>query len=475
MNNTEKKTLTPQMFGAVADGVTDDYKALAAAIEAASREGKTLELPEGNYRTEHYLVLDHINVQSHNATISCYDLTLNMPAIDMRNNVNIYGTLTVYHVNSVKWTHGGRAGMGFGNYETGVGAHNCYVEHVIFLGGSFLGANAVFVTGDSSDLTFGKITVPEGTEYGRAFLSHWGGTKSHNAVAPGNASAGIWHAENADYTKHPHGVKIGTIEHLGATEVPELASALALSASYDFTVDELICKNTTTAVEILGGDAAFEWAAPEVKAIGMRGLYVKKITATGMTRRVITLCPYTGYLNFLSVKCQLTIDEADISVSPNCKESAVMAYCMDNVKIGKLTVRDWNGSDDVAAVRLTAATQNTYIDELNFENCTGALLRMQTSLKRTEPTKNVQIASMTVKGCKNPESAAIICTNVEDARIASLSVDGSSEYKYLLSATPASKNICVEALNTENKELATAVLLADGVTDANKICIGKSI
>jgi hypothetical protein len=48
---------TPQMFGAVGDGVTDDYAAFAAAIAELPERGGSLFLPRGYYRLSQKLIL----------------------------------------------------------------------------------------------------------------------------------------------------------------------------------------------------------------------------------------------------------------------------------------------------------------------------------------------------------------------------------------------------------------------------------
>ena len=153
MKDQRMKTgfVLPQQFGAIGDGIADDTDALEQAIAEAMRKKLALKLPKGEYKITKTLVLDHINVYCEEVKISFYGLTQNVPAIDMWDHVNIYGKLHIWTIDNKVGNHGGRCGMGFGEYASGRGAHHCYVEDLTITGG-VPNANGVLITGDSSDI-----------------------------------------------------------------------------------------------------------------------------------------------------------------------------------------------------------------------------------------------------------------------------------------------------------------------------------
>ena len=59
--NGSKVFVTPQMFGAKADGKTDDLTAIQNAIDYASENGYTFYLPNGNYYISDKIVIDNTN------------------------------------------------------------------------------------------------------------------------------------------------------------------------------------------------------------------------------------------------------------------------------------------------------------------------------------------------------------------------------------------------------------------------------
>lgn len=172
--------LDPAIFGAVGDGKTDDIYALELAAHVASKMGKILKLPQKEYYTSRPLSLNNVAVISENAKISFYGMQASVPAVDMQTNVTIRGKLRIWTVDNTNVTknHGGRCAMGFGDYSTGVGARNCYVEELEVSGG-YYNANGILITGDSSNIEIEKINIIGADTIGRGVLIHWGNAKDH--------------------------------------------------------------------------------------------------------------------------------------------------------------------------------------------------------------------------------------------------------------------------------------------------------
>ena len=128
----EHEGVTPQKFGAVGDGVTDDREALAAAIHYASVNHVTLELPERSYACHDWLELDHVKIYSHNAQILYHGFRLNAPALQAYDDVEILGKLTVWANDDQQDHYGQRAGMASGDFNTGIGSHRCLLFQCVF-------------------------------------------------------------------------------------------------------------------------------------------------------------------------------------------------------------------------------------------------------------------------------------------------------------------------------------------------------
>ena len=245
------KRVTPQLFGAMADGKTDDSPALEKAIAYASAHGFVLELPEGDYYCSEITTLRDVTVLSQNAKISFHGMHLCRPAIDMKDNVKIFGKLSVWIIDnqSAGPNHSGRCCMAFGVYETGEGAHHCYVEDVTFLGGGAFYVNGILITGDSCDITLGRVTVPQGQRIYRGVGIHWGNSQDHYNIGEWSIENGYGHRPNWKPIVHPHDIHVGTVECYGvegSTMGHDQCGALTIAAGYDVEVDGKVIGQVTT-------------------------------------------------------------------------------------------------------------------------------------------------------------------------------------------------------------------------------------
>ncbi len=465
-----KTSVTPQMFGAKGDGKADDMIALNRAIQYAQQNEIQVELPEANYYSAKQLVLKDITIVSHNATFTCHDMTKNVAAVDVKSNVNIYGTFNVFHADNKASNHGGRCAIGFGYYGTGEGAHNCYLEHVVLTGGGFVGANGILVTGDSSNLTFGKITVPEGTKYGRAFMAHWGNANDHNAVSPGDPSQGMGHKPDADYTKHAHNVKIGTIEFTGARKsLPERSSALCLSSVYDFTIDEIIVDSVESAVELIPGDGAMEWASPEVKAIGMSGIHIKKVTGTNLRGTGIFVSMYTGYVPEADVMGRFQIDEVDISGGSLQAAPAVLVYRVAELNIQKLTIRNYY----MTAIDFRSNCRNVNIQEANLINCKGDAIVTEMGYSMNVNSENIEFGTLNIQGGGKTDKHVVKARLVDGLKIGTVNLTGGASYQYLIGLYANANNIRIGTINAAEAGASAVVKALQTIPTTNHISIGS--
>lgn len=443
--------VTPQRFGAVADGQHDDTAALLAAIKYASDYGMILELSKGEYRTDEVLVLRDITVLSQDARISYYGIHKNRPAIDMKDNVSIFGKLTVWARDNSKecpGNHGNRAAMAFGVYDNGEGAHHCFVEDLTILKGGMPNANGVIITGDSSDITLGRVTVPVGTDVYRGVLIHWGNAQDH--YPKGNTWSvenGYGHVENWKPTTHPHDIHIGVVDCSGIEDagINDSRAAFHIAAGYDIDVEEVIMNDGFHAVAITGADQGFEYAAPEIKALGgQRNIHIKKITGRRLRNVGLYVVSYVLMDSAISVNTELTVDEVDLEAVPTCQTVGMSFHSTKSVKIGKATVR---GYSTHAAFHMDKDNQDVQVGELNVVNCSCPAVWLTNRKGNAPQSKKLQIDKLNVCNSGNGDTAAIIPERIDAMQVEAVCME-QSKYTAVVDPAHASETVQIGAVYT---------------------------
>lgn len=473
--------VTPQMFGAKGDGQTDDSAAMAQAIAYASQNNVPLVLPEAVYYCLEVTTLENITVQSQNATVYYMGLERNVPAVDLKNNVSVYGTLNVYAYDNVTnngiISHGGRCGVGVGNYNTGAGYSNIYLEHVVVTGG-IPGGNAVFVTGDSHDVTIDRITVPSGTKYARAFLAHWGNADDHGPEYVNGEKTGYYlHKDNWKPSKHPHDIHLGVVDCQDFVtqegEVEGDKAAVTLSAAYNVTVDEIIVDNSKFAIAAIAGDMGFAYAEDEIKAIGQKNLKVEKITATNMRSAAIYVTSQSGYKDKNSTQVfdahiELSVTTANISMKSGYNDPAVAVHAAERVDIGTLNVTAASTAMDIRN-----GCQNVTIDSMNISNCTGDVVRIALKAPAAETCpQNVTIRTLKLTNCGSSSANAICVWQVNGLKVENVILSGCT-YKSVLYLYDDAVDVRVDSITASSTTISSIIYAKETITSANQISIGS--
>lgn len=427
--------ILPQQFGAKADGKADDTPALLAAVREASEKKLTLKLPEGEYRTTSTLILDHINIQSENAKISFYGMERNVPAVDMKDYVNIYGKLHIWSVDNQISNHGGRCGLAFGRYGSGESGSHCYVEEVTVSGG-IPNANGVFITGNSHDIRIDKVIIPEGTKIGRGILIHWGNADQHRPKDHMNRSLGYEHSENAEPTKHPHDIHIGTLISAAYDdnngEFVDQA-AFHIAGGYNISCDEIIADGVRSALTITGGDCGFEFATPEEKQQGMVGLKFGKITGTNIGCHGAIYTVLSSYLGNTGFYGELEIEEINLD---GCL-IGVLSYGARKLKVGTMNMKNLKQQ----ALHITCHTTDAEIDSINLiENCANLAAKI-TAYKDEPLCEGIKINTIRVgEGCGAEASTLVHANAVNGLEIGEVYCPKDA-YKSILQADPLASNV----------------------------------
>ena len=473
LTDEDPMSVTPEQFGALGNGVADDTAAMVAAAAYASEKGATLLLT-GNYRTNTTVAFGDLTIRSENAQITYYGKEFNRPAIDMYDNVNIYGRFTVDAVNVYNGTsdtppyrtHGNRCGVAFGNYDSGRGAHNIYIEDIVIMGSGASGGNGMLITGGSSNITFGTVTVPEGHHNVNVpFMIHWGNYIQHHPK-DFDPELEYVHEAGAGYTTHPHDITIGTI-HSWADN-----SALYISASYNITVGEVYSYNSLNAVNIVHGDVGFLYASPEQKACGMQNIYIKKVVGTNLREWGVRLQCADGYEDDPNLNAQVKIDSIELTGAANNNGNGFCAYGVEKLEVGSLVMKGFTKQ----ALQLGYGNKDLQFGSISVENCHAQVI-CTTRHATYAPNKSVSITSMSVKNSGIATSSFAVFPESNGFTLGTLTLDNVA-FTNLFTVYTDTYHFRVDTINFKSVAGShTSILRADtsqgSVTAANDISIGR--
>ncbi len=421
------ETLNIKVYGARGNGKADDTLALTRSLTTASANNMTMIMPEGNYRTSSTWTLSNVNIKSENAKVSFYGTTPSVPAVDMKENVNIYGKFNIWFVDaSPNPGHGGRCGMQFGNYGTGYGASNCYVEHVEITGGHD-NANAILMTGSSHDIEIGRVDVPNGRKFGRAVLLHWGNANDHFVLGgEWSVENGYGHGNNGvqgddwDPTEHPHDIKIGTlsVSNFGLdSKVSE--GVFHVAAGYNVEVGEILVDKCNGSVMcVTGGDCGFEYASEADKAIMQTGIKIGKIKATGVNNMGLYVVGYALMYRDKGTNTSIVIDEFDVEGTTKSSSGIVLHYC-ENLQINKATLSKFGEN----AMLVANANGNIKINELNVKGCKGPAIHSVEHTAFGKRSEKIEIGTLNLISTGLIGTAVVKVHRVGELIIGSVTTD----------------------------------------------------
>lgn len=359
--------VTPRQFGAYGDGINEDNIYLERAVAYAKAHNLLLVLPAGaEYYITAPLELSDVEIRSYGAKISYWGMQRNKPAVSMGNHTTIRGSLLIWSVDNGITNHGGRCGMGFGVYESGVGVSDCYVEEVIVSGG-VPDANGILVTGDSHNIRIDRVIIPSGTNITRGILFHWGNASDHYPV-----NGEYVHKENWQPSTHPHDCSVGKVvcTDLLAPEGKQDRdnAAVAICACYNITIEEIECFNTYHAAEVTGADMGFEYASAAEKSHGQKNIRFGKITATGLRGAGLYLPGYPWYITDASAKSDLHFGTVSLTAGVGNDSWGVSLHGVFAAEFEQLTLNGFGKGGMVVA----NSTKNLAVLQYSFVNCSGS-------------------------------------------------------------------------------------------------------
>jgi len=465
---TEESFVVPQQFGAYADGKKNDTIAVLRALQYAVDNDLDLKLPQGEYHTKSTIVLDNVDVYCENAKISFHGLDVNVPAIDMKSNVNVYGKLHIWTIDNLKTNHGGRCGMGFGNYGTGEGAYNCYVEDLTISGG-IPNANGILITGDSNNLRFDKVTIPKGTKIGRGILLHWGNANDYVVKQPGTMG-GLEVVEGADPTKHPHDIYVKQFIAEGIDEKAQYGDAAAffISAAYNVTVDEIIVDSSRSVLALSAGDCGFMYADEEIREHGMKNIKIGKIKATNLSSMGIYYSIFSSYFGDTNFYGELEIEEVDMSYKNTYSGAGPQFAGISKLRIGTMTLNGLRAQ----ALHFTYHSSDVEVETLNLINCKGQAIYI-THKDNEAKCSNFRFKTVNLgEGCGNTTKEAIFSDSVDGLTVDTLKLNGVN-YTAIMTLNASCSNVQIGTVTCTNANLSSVFYAKNEVTAANNISFGS--
>lgn len=461
--------VTPAQLGAVGDGKTDDSIALSRAALLAVERDITLVLTEGaDYRINYQVTFGNIDIRSDNAKISYYGMDANTAAVYVESNTNISGTLNIWTIDNGIANSGERCALMFGRYGSESSVTNCNIETVVVTGGS-KHTNAVFITGDSHDITIDRIEVPTGTIINRALLIHWGNASPYKIDYKALTHTA---AADATPTQHPHDIHIGTIECHDLVTFDGwddgISCAISLCGVYDIHVEEIVASNLMEVVHITSGDFGFQYADPDTKSMTCRGLRFDKITATGVSSSVVYAGGETIFKPITETWPEVHVGEIYAEGTGEVTRG-ISVHNTALIEVEKMTLKNVDGR----ALSIAYSTRKAVIGDVKLIDCKGNALYCDNKEGMTA-VRNVSVSTLEISGSGAIEHAAIyINGEMNDLRIGSMTVRGCS-YSSLLSLGGNERNVRIDTLTLADGAAPSSVVYArQAVTEAQNISLGN--
>lgn len=270
----ERSPIFAEQFGAVGDGVNDDYLNVQAALDAleSSGGGQFFGYPGKTYRMSAGPVIpENVKVDLQGAT-----WWLNFPAgsdivgVDMRSHTSIgNGTINAQGV-------GGPTGLNpvhhcnilIGGADASLTSYTDVRVHDLILTNSradAVGSAGVIVFAGTNNVTIENLEFPTSSTLACGVRVHWSGNADLSASA------------------HPFNVKVRNIKFGTMTKAPNTDIAgIDIVSGYDISVENAHCERWSgdAFVQVRPGAIGSAIAPAAVQAVFMHGISIKNVTCS---------------------------------------------------------------------------------------------------------------------------------------------------------------------------------------------------
>ncbi|MBQ8140502.1 MAG: hypothetical protein IJ038_02265 [Clostridia bacterium] len=473
LNTSEENLVSPKAFGAVGDGIADDLAAIEKAVKYACENRKIVVLDENEYYISDGIELDGVSVLSHNAKLLYHGERFGVPAIRIKSNVNILGTLRINAAQSARDDAAERAPVAIGDYISDGKSRDVYIEELILSGGN-TDSNGICMTGDCDNITIDRIIIPDGSKICRGVCIHWGNGKDHHTVrgwAPELGRAGYEHNENGSPMTHCNNIHLGLVDCAGFKAVPGRAdndkAAVTICAASNITIDEIKMHDSCHALCVTGADLGFEYADEAVRRRGQDNIYVKKITGTAMRSAGVLALGYPWYIRDIRVNTRIKIDECCVEAAEGNRDTGLALLGITKAEIGNITLKNFPKQ----AVNITRGSENIKIGTLNIEECRAQAATVNMWSEGDAPAKSIEISKLNISGNTDGTLPALGLIAADGFKIGEINVSG-GRFSSLLSLTPECKNIRIDKLNADEGTFAALISSEEDIPAENNVSIG---
>lgn len=257
---SDTNIMTPEMFGAEGDGVTDDTPAFQAmGLSEASiifcSKGKT------------YLLTDQVDITKEkeinlNGATLQFNLTTQVAGIFVKaDNVEIHNGNVFVEGSGGAETGGGGHSLNCitsGNQTTGAGWSGLHVHHVSVTTNRTDAGAHIGLLGECHDFNFHDIDIPDNDVCRNIIGVEWGGN-------------------SPDPTGHPHN---GVIRNINAGSITTNSASyiVYLSSAFNITIENIFAKEAYGVIAVFTGDRSNDAAPAEYKELVGTGFTINNVS-----------------------------------------------------------------------------------------------------------------------------------------------------------------------------------------------------
>ncbi len=257
-------SITPELFGAIGDGINDDTLALEQLFNINSPSFSNITFEKNKiYTSTKELSLENASLNLNGSTLR-FDLSGLTKNLQVKSNSSVYGG-TIEN-NGVDFGGAGhyQCPIQIGDYGTGDSYENIVCENLTIISNKPNG-NGIFITSESNNIRISNIKFPCSSNIARPILIHWG-----NADNP------------TVETLHPFNINIDniTVGDMSYTSVD--SSVVYISGAYNISVNNIkagILSYERGLVAVFAGDYGNFYSRDSIKPMVLRNIKLENLTS----------------------------------------------------------------------------------------------------------------------------------------------------------------------------------------------------
>ena len=252
--------VTPEVFGALGDGIHDDTAAFSKML---SYNNVWPVFPRGKtYRLTSELIVENKTLDLNGCTLEFHTVGATR-GLWMKSNSTLKNGVVINNVTGGASSGEFGAGVLVGKYTFTEEVKNVLIENVS-ISSTRAGGIALSIVGNIHEVEVKNCVFPDSTVNAYAITVHWG-------MLTSTPSEGTFHPHNIRLS----GLHLGNFSNNGSD-----AGVVAISGSYNVELNNIfIAGSNKRAVYAFAGDYGFDYASAEVKKCAHAGLVVRNLVA----------------------------------------------------------------------------------------------------------------------------------------------------------------------------------------------------